>query len=99
MFDYNSIAIGEPLWTFKGKQGSPSVGIHPDKIEANKILAVEILFKKENGEKLYDGRFLMNGETALRFPKHSFRFGELIVIPLDEFDYEPPKKENQNGRN
>lgn len=92
------ITIGEPLWTFKGKQGSPSIGIHPKKINPEKTLVVEVLFKKENGQKLYNGKFIMEGAVAQKFPRHEFRFGKLVVIPLDEFDYEP-NKEGHHGRN
>ena len=59
------ITIGEPLWTFKGKQGSPSIGIHPKKINPEKTLVVEVLFKKENGQKLYNGKFIMEGLSSL----------------------------------
>lgn len=85
------IFIGEPLWTYKGQNGSPSIGIHPGKISGDQI-AVEILFKKENGQKLYDGTFYMDSNRAKGFPLHEFRFGKLVVIPLDEFDYETKKE-------
>jgi hypothetical protein len=81
------ILIGEPLWTYKGKHGSPSVGIHQKKLVGEQI-AVEVLFKKENGQRLYDGTFFMDCNKAIGFPLHEFRFGKLVVIPLDEFDYE-----------
>jgi len=88
------IFIGEPLWTYKGQNGSPSIGLHPKKITGEKI-AVEVLFKKENGQKLYNGTFHMKSQKALSFPIHEFRFGKLIVIPLDEFDYETGGKEKK----
>ena len=88
------ILIGEPLWTYQGQNGSPSVGIHPGKISGDQI-AVEILFKKENGQKLYEGTFYMDSDRAKGFPLHKFRFGKLVVIPLDEFDYETGGKEKK----
>ena len=93
------IFISEPLWSFNGKYGSPSVGIAPYKLRGfGGELEVEVLFKDKE-KRVYDGIFSMNTERARSYPKHDFRCGEMIVIPLDEFDFQNNKgEENKNGR-
>ena len=87
------IFISEPLWSFKGKYGSPSVGIAPYKLRGfGGELEVEVLFKDKE-KRVYDGIFSMNTERARSYPKHDFRCGEMIVIPLDEFDFQNNKGE------
>lgn len=82
------IFISEPLWTYKGRYGSPSVGIAPHKIKDEETLEVEVL-TKQHDQRLYEGKFFMSGSNARGYPKVDFRCGEMIVIPLDEFNYEP----------
>tara|TARA_Y100001938_G_scaffold66855_1_gene92826 strand:- start:92 stop:367 length:276 start_codon:yes stop_codon:yes gene_type:complete len=89
------IFISEPLWSFKGKYGSPSVGIAPYKLRGSSDeLEVEVLFKDKE-KRVYDGIFSMNTERARSYPKHDFRCGEMIVIPLDEFDFQNNKREEK----
>ena len=89
------IFISEPLWSFKGKYGSPSVGIAPYKLRGfGGELEVEVLFKDKE-KRVYDGIFSMNTERARSYPKHDFRCGEMIVIPLDEFDFQNNKGEEK----
>jgi hypothetical protein len=89
------IHIAEPLWTYKGKDGGPSVGVAPYKLRGlSDDLEIEVLYRDKD-KKLYDGVFSMSAEKARSFPKFEFRCGEMIVIPLDEFSFTKHQQEGE----
>lgn len=71
------VYIKAPIWN------SNSVGVNKKIIKDD--LMLEIVYTKENGERLYPQTFFMRKDIALKYPIQEVHGVKLCIIPIHDF--------------